>query len=524
LQDNIPEAIVTKKRRFSIIWLIPLVALLIGGWLTFKYLYDKGPVIEIEFGSAEGLAAGKTKIKYKEVEIGVVDEISFGPDLSSVIVTASLDKSMRPHLNEGARFWVVRARVAAGEVQGLGTLLSGAYIGMQPGDGKIRKRSFTGLDKPPVVYSENEGTRYTLSSKVLKSFDAGSPVYYRGMKAGEVTEYKLNETGTEFTIKIFIRAPFDRFVHDTTSFWNASGLSVKLGADGFEMHSESMISVLLGGLAFDNLIKPGSEPSTAGTHFILHKDKTAAENVEYEQGEKKYRVYFDGSARGLSAGSPVTLRGITVGMVTDVRLTYDLRDMSFKIPVEIEFEPERFSIIGHNDTGDSPPTAEDLVAHGLRAQLKSGSIITGQMLIDFDVHPDAAPAEIYYEGDHTVLPTIPTTIEALKNNLLAIMDKINKLPLDEIGVNLNGVLGGVSNLVNSSDATATLANINKATAQLNATLAQAESVAAGLGEDSDAYQDLLRTMHELSGAARSLRQMAEYLERHPEALLKGKPR
>jgi paraquat-inducible protein B len=197
--------------------------------------------------------------------------------------------------------------------------------------------------------------------------------------------------------------------------------------------------------------------------------------------------------------------------------------MSFKIPVELEFEADRFAIIGH-ESGEAPPSAEDLVTHGLRAQLKSGSIITGQMLIDFDVYPDAAPAEIRYEGEYTVLPAIPTTIEELKNNLLAIMDKINKIPLEEIGVNLNGVLGGVNELVNSGDVSATLANINKATAQLNATLAQAESVAAGLGEESDAYQDLLRTMHELSGAARSLRLMAEYLERHPEALLKGKPR
>jgi paraquat-inducible protein B len=523
LPDNIPEAIVTKKQRFSIVWLIPLVALLIGGWLTFKHLYDKGPVITIELGSAEGLAAGKTKIKYKEVEIGVVDEISFGPDLSSVIVTASLDKSMRPHLNEGTRFWVVRARVAAGEVQGLGTLLSGAYIGMEPGDGEGRERSFKALEKPPVLFAESDGTRFTLSSKVLKSFDAGAPVYYRGMKAGEVIEYRLNETGTEFTIDIFVKAPFDRFVHDTTAFWNASGLSVKLGADGLEMQSESMIAVLLGGLAFDNLVKADGAPSASGTHFVLHRNKLAAENVEHQSNEKKFRVYFDGSARGLKAGAPVTLRGITVGQVTDVRLIYDLTDMSFKIPVELEFEADRFAIIGH-ESGEAPPSAEDLVTHGLRAQLKSGSIITGQMLIDFDVYPDAAPAEIRYEGEYTVLPAIPTTIEELKNNLLAIMDKINKIPLEEIGVNLNGVLGGVNELVNSGDVSATLANINKATAQLNATLAQAESVAAGLGEESDAYQDLLRTMHELSGAARSLRLMAEYLERHPEALLKGKPR
>jgi paraquat-inducible protein B len=524
LTDNIPEAIVTKKSRFSVVWLIPLVALMIGGWLTFKYLYEKGVSIQIEFSSANGLAAGKTKIKYKDVEIGVVDDISFGPELANVIVTATLDKDMRKHLNDKTRFWVVRARVAAGEVSGLGTLLSGAYIGMEPGDGEKKQRSFRGLDKPPVLLTEDHGSRYMLSSETLHSFDAGAPVYYRRLKVGEVIRYKLNEKGTRFDIEVFVKTPYDQLVNENTLFWNASGIDVKLGTEGFELHSESMLALLLGGLAFDNLEKESGPQAKSGTSFELYKNREAATSIEYKRSDKQYRLYFDGSARGLNVGAPVTLRGIKLGHVTDVKLEYDMRDMSFKIPVTIEFEPDRLEIIGKESADDEPPSTEDLVKHGLRAQLRSGNILTGQMIIDFDVYPDAEPAEVRHEGEYMVLPTVSTSMESIKNSLSDIMEKIGKMPLDEIGVNLNGVLEGINTMVHSNDVKEILTNINEATAQLNDTLAQTEAVAAGLSEDSDAYQELVRTMHELSGAARSLRQMAEYLERHPEALLKGKPK
>jgi len=524
LTDTLPEAIISKKSRFSVVWLIPLLALMIGGWLTFKYLNEQGTVIQIEFSSANGLAAGKTKIKYKDVEIGVVDEISFGKNLTNVIVTATINNNMRAYLNTKTRFWVVRARVAAGEISGLGTLLSGAYIGMEPGDGRKKQKQFKGLDKTPVLFTEDHGSQYELRSKTLYSFDTGAPIYYRRLKVGEVLSHKLNEQGTEFHVEIFVREPYDKLVHENTLFWNASGIDLKMGADGLEMQTESMISLLLGGIAFDNLSNEPGSIAASGSVYPFFKNKSAAANTLRQRGDQLYRVYFDGSARGLATGAPVTLRGITVGHVTDVKLEYDLRDKVFKIPVTIEFEPDKFSIIGNESGDEKPPSAEDLVSHGLRAQLRTGNIITGQMLIDLDLYPDAEPVEVRYEDEYLVLPAIPTTIESLMQSLDGFLTKIGEMPLDEIGINLNGVLEGMNTLVNSNDVKTTLSNISLATAQLDKTLEQIDGVAAGLSEDSDAYQEVLRTMRELSGAARSLRQMAEFLERHPDALLKGKPR
>lgn len=554
MQDSIPEAITVKKSRFSVVWLIPLVALLIGGWLTFKYLHEKGTAIQIEFASANGLTAGKTKIKLKDVVVGVIDDIAFSKDLQSVIVTATITPEMRDHLNKGTRFWVVRARLAAGEISGLGTLLSGAYIGMEPGEDGKRKKSFKGLDKPPALLTNDHGRQFSLKAESLHSFQAGTPIYYRRLKVGEVLEYSLNEKGSSFDIEVFIHAPYDELVFENSLFWNASGVDVNVSADGFKMRTESVVALLQGGLSFDNLASEDAPQAQSGAVFKLFSSREKATEIDYKRSDQLYRLYFDGSARGLSIGAPVTLRGITLGKVIDVTLEYDLRDNSFKIPVTIEFEPDRLNIIGKENPDVALPTTSDLVELGLRAQLRTGNILTGQMLIDFDLYPDAKPITVYREDEFIVLPTIPTSIDSIKHSLTAIMEKIGNMPLEEIAVNLNGTiegvntlvnsndvkeillninessvqlnetLGSVNTLVNSSDVKDILLNINQASLQLKSTLAQTTIVAEGLSEDSAAYQELVRTLRELSGASRALRQMAEYLERHPEALLKGKSR
>ncbi len=568
MANPIPSAIATRKKRFSIVWLIPLLALALGGWLTFKYLHERGVVIQVEFSSATGLAAGKTRIKYRDVEVGQVDEISFSPDLKTVIVTATINREMSPFLNDKTRFWVVRARVAAGEVSGLETLLAGAHIGMEPGESTHRRKYFKGLDIPPVLFTEDQGSRYRLRSETLHSFEPGAPVYYRRLKVGEVISYELNQEGTWFDIEIFIHAPYNRLVHDNTLFWNAGGVDVQLGTEGLKLQTESLVSILLGGIAFDN---PGNEHNRknaeSGTTFALYRSKKAAANSGYRPGNQLYRVYFDGSARGLNVGAPVTLRGITVGYVTDIKLEYDIEDSAFKIPVTIEFEPDRISMSGGKplSTGFS---AEELVRRGLRAQLRTGNLLTGQMLIDLDIYPDLPPEEVYYEGDYAVLPTIHTTIDSLMLSVNEIMLKLSELPLGEIGHNLNELLAGANEITNSASLRNSIGNVEEFTLQLNDTLGEIRELVAGVDEvvdnansivastqidqilsnvesasskleqtlgavdrtvagfqtDSDAYQSLLRLMHELSAAARSLRQMADYLERHPEALLKGKAR
>ena len=250
LPDDVPSAVVKEKSAFSLIWLIPLLAVAIGAWLSIKAVIEKGPTETIVFKSAEGLVAGKTKIRHKNVEIGQVQEIHFGEDLSNVEVTATLTPDMRKYLTESARFWVVRARLSGGKVTGLGTILSGAYISMSPGEQGKKKRNFIGLDTPPALKIDSPGTRYELTSPTLSSLDVGTPVFYRQLKVGEVIEYELDKDGENVSIEVFIKAPYDRHVYQGSRFWNVSGVNLEMGPDGIVVNTESLSSILFGGIAF----------------------------------------------------------------------------------------------------------------------------------------------------------------------------------------------------------------------------------------------------------------------------------
>ncbi len=542
------------KKRLSVIWLIPILALLMGGWLTFRHLEEEGTVVTIVFDSAEGIAAGKTEIRYRDVSVGMVEDISFSDDLSRVIVTATLNREMRDHLGEDTRFWVVRARLSVNEIQALGTLLSGVYIGMDPGEGGGSGRTaFEGLENPPVLLADDQGSRFVLHSDSLYSYDIGVPVYYRHMQVGEIIDYRLEDNGQSFTIELFVKAPFDKLVHDNTAFWNAGGLDVKLGADGVEVDSQSLVSILIGGVAFDNIEQSPGEQATSGSEFTLHARR--ADAVVASRAElREYRLYFDGSARGLNVDAPVTLRGITVGRVTDVALEYHKKLASFRIPVMVEVDSKKIRVVEEGATGLDTMDDQLLVDFGMRAQLRSGNLVTGQLLVDFDFYPDAEPAELLFEDGYTVLPTVPSPLDALKQSLIGFLDRVNEIPIERMISNLdqvlvevrelvasanalvesadlaatlekiNGLVSDADALVNSADLGSTLASVREATGRLESAMGQAETMFAAYGEDSALYQQAVKMLEELSLATRSLRQMADYIERHPEALLKGKTR
>jgi paraquat-inducible protein B len=509
--DAIPEAVVKSRSGISIVWLIPLVAALIGGWLAWKAFSEQGPTITISFKSAEGLEAGKTKIRYKDVEIGQVEAIGLSDDLTHVIVTAQLVKSADEYLTDKTRFWVVRASVRAGQVSGLGTLLSGAYIGIDPVTSGKHQRHFEGLETPPVVTTGQPGSHFLLKAEKRGSLDVGAPVYYRQIQVGEVVAYDVGEDADSIDFKIFVHAPYDQKVRENTRFWNASGLDVSITAQGIKVDTESLTSILIGGVAFGN---PENETPGAVARkeqvFPLYESREAAREKKYEE-KRRFLLYFDGSVRGLSPGAPVEFRGIQVGEVVDVKLELNVKTLEFQIPVLIDLEPGRIA-----PTGQIPSEwanlskverqnrfFDQLVAQGLRAQLKTGNLITGKLVVDMDIYDKVKTAAIDYSGTYPVLPTIPTSLEELTNRVSAILDKLDQFPIDRIGKNMDATLEGLQLTVT----------------QTQKTLAALEKT---LSTDSPLQQELQQTLEELSGAARSLRLLADYLERNPEAILRGK--
>ncbi|SHO47004.1 PqiB family protein [Desulfopila aestuarii] len=548
-----PVAKVHTGRGFSIIWVIPIIALLIGGWLAYKAMHEKGPEITITFPDADGLEAGKTTIKYKDVEIGKVTAISLLPDLSGVEVTAEMKRDTEAYLTDKTQFWVVRARVAAGEVSGLGTLFSGAYIGCDPSSEGLAHRSFKGLDKPPVLTGRLPGGHFLLHSKTLGSLDVGSPVYYRGIKVGQVVEYGFDDNAESVLIKIFVKDPYNKNVYENSRFWNASGFDFSMDSSGLKVDTQSLISIMLGGIAFDlqEYVEPGQHADET-TSFNLYKNEESSLKERYAV-KSYYLMYFDQSVRGLSPGAPVEIMGIQIGEVVKVELLYDLQDNEFRVPVLVMIEPERMNALiteegkvvqgkemdktieGDFNQKQGVMRPQRLVDKGMRAQLKTGNLLTGQLYIDLDFHKDAAPAKIEINQGYLVFPTIPEPFERILQRVENILKQFEKLQLDKLSQDIGSMVKDLQGLLTKLSAlsgsvnTETLPQINKKTLpKINESLDELKKTLAGIdqtfGSDSALNYNTQRLAEEFSMTLQSLRSLIDYLERDPQALILGKER
>ncbi|RNC64548.1 MAG: MCE family protein [Desulfuromonadales bacterium] len=528
--SDIPEAVAEPKRRHSVqlVWLIPIVAAIIGGTLAVKTFLQKGPTIRIYFKTGEGLEAGKTKIKYKDVEVGLVKSIVVAKDLKHVIATAELKKETKPYLVEDTRFWVVRPRISGGSVSGLGTVMGGSYIGIDIGKSEKPQRTFRGLDEPPAVTMDEPGSRFLLHSTDLGSLDIGSPLYFRRIQVGQVVSYELDKGGTGVTFTVFVAAPYDQHVKANTRFWNASGIDLSMDASGLKLNTQSMVSILIGGIAFQTLDEGGdAPPPSPNTAFTLFASRDEAMKRQ-DTISQDYVLAFTESVRGLTVGAPVDFRGMTVGEVTDIQVELDNRTKGVNMLVYIRYYPQRLrsrAIGPIPSLKDHESIITKMVENGLRAQLKSGNLLTGQLLVALDFFPTAPKAKVNWATTPPQFPTTPGSLAEMQTTLTQIIKKLEKLPLDE-------VVGEVRQTVQTLDAT--LKSADKVVRRMDAevvpearsaleearkTLGAAKQT---LAADAPLQQDLREALRELARTAQSLRVLTDYLERHPEALIRGK--
>ena len=508
---SIPESRTVSRRggRISAVWLVPLIAALAGGWVAVTRILSQGPTIQIVFDTAEGLEAGKTKIHYNGVEVGTLETIRLSDDHQSVIATAQMAPRTEDFLVDGTQFWVVRARISGANITGLGTLISGSYIGMEIGASKTPKREFTALTTPPIVTGDVPGRFFVLKTPNLGSLDRGTPIYFRRLQVGEVSSYQLDDDGKALSIKIFVNAPYDQYVNPDTRFWNASGIDLSLGADGLSVQTQSLLSILIGGIAFETPpIDPVLPPAEENTTFTLFGDRTHAFQLP-ARAPQNYMLVFDDSVRGLTAGAPVEFRGIPIGEVVSIEAHVDAKTFKFSAPVTIDLDAERLGVKVEN----LPPGADmaalrrqmvdSLVARGVRAQLRSGNLLTGAQYVALDFFPDAPPATVDWSQKPVRLPTIPGDLEAIEARVNGIIKKLDELPLKEIGQDLRKAI----------------AELDKTLVSARSTLDNADRL---IQPDSVLGAELGSTLDEVKRAARGLRVLADYLERHPEALIRGK--
>jgi paraquat-inducible protein B len=533
--DELPQPIVRRRRvSASWIWLVPALAAVVGASLVVRSALEAGPQITISFQSGEGLEAGKTPVKYKSVVIGIVHSLGLSPDRNSVLVKVNLHNSAESFATESTRFWVVRPRIGLGGVSGVDTLFSGAFIGADIGDSTESRKEFIGLESPPSVTHGTPGKSFQLHAGDLGSIDVGSPVYYRRIQVGHVTSYQLDADGKSVSLHVFIDAPSDRFVTQATRFWNASGVDVSLGANGLKLNTESLATVIAGGIGFQDIPGPQDDtPAPADASFVLFGDEATA--MRPPDGEPTYiRMRFDQSVRGLSVDAPVEFLGIDIGHVVSVNLDYDEKTEHFPIIVGAVIYPRRLGraqtklaalAAKHGDGEDLAQTVGVLVAHGLRAQARNGNLLTGQQYIGLDFVPGAPKAAFDPAAKPLEIPTARGSLSQLQERLDSIVAKLQKVPFDKIGNHLDETLGQLSSTLKHVN-TELLPELKGSLHGINKTLGSADkalgSADKAFSSDSPLQQNLGLTLEELQRMARSLRVFSDYLAAHPEALIRGR--
>ncbi len=519
---------VVKTRRFnvSLVWIVPIIAALVGASMLISNGLNAGPQIEISFETAMGLEANKTQVKYKNVVIGQVTAIALSDDRSHVVAKVDLNKSAEGFTAEDSVFWVVRPRIGANGISGVDTLLSGAFIGADAGSSEERKRQFVGKETPPAITYGEQGKRFTLHTEDLGSLDIGSPVYYRRIEVGQVVSYQLAEDGKGVDVEIFVHAPNDKYVTTDTRFWNASGIDLTVGASGLKVNTESLSTILAGGVAFvEPKYSPNATPATERSRFDLFADQETA--LAPPDGEPRYiSMSFNQSLRGLAVNAPVEFLGVNIGRVVSVNLDYDAKTKSFPSVVGAVIYPDRLGKahekllkeMGTEDDERSAKLMSAFVKQGLRAQARSANLITGQLYISLSFVPNAAPVAFDVAARPLRIPTVPGSLDKVQEQLQGVVDKISKLPLDEIANNLNGSLSEMQKTLRQVNAEV-LPQMRGTLQQTQKTLAAANSTFA---DDSPERQQLSQAMDEVQRTARSVRVLTDFLSRNPEALIRGR--
>jgi paraquat-inducible protein B len=553
-----PVIVRANRLRFSLVWIVPLVALLAGIVLVVRTLLQTGPLITITFRSAEGLEPGRTEVRYKEVVVGRVNKVGFSPDHGRVLVTVRLDKSAASLARADSQFWVVRPRIGAAGISALGTLFSGVYIGVdagQTGEGETR---FTGLEAPPLLQRGEPGRSFVLDAADLGSLEVGSPLYYRRMRVGRVVGYALDPKRDRVDVQVFVESPNEALVTQASRFWAVSGIDVSVSAAGLSVNTESIASLIAGGIAFSAPAGAAAgSPAQDGRRFVLYADRKAALAPPDGIGQR-VRIVFSPAMRGLAVGAPVELLGAEIGQVQSVTLQYDARSQRFPVEVVAEIFPARltdarreFMAARGGAVQSDAVFLKHLVERGLRAQLKSGNLLTGQPYVALEILANAPKATLDASLPTPTIPSLPGGTGELQAQVQEILERIARIRFEQIGANLEDTLKNTS--LASGTLQETLKSAGAATGALQRTLASADKAILELSpqaqgvlaeaqrslksvqttldgldrnvtqQDAPLLHNANQALAEIQRAARALRVLGEYLQLHPESLLRGKP-
>ena len=530
--QDLNKAKTSRQTRLSPIWVVPIVAIAIGLWLVYDNYASRGTLVTLTMENAEGIEAGNTLIRSRNVEVGRVQGVRLSDDLSHAVLTARIQPEVEDMLREDTRFWVVKPRIGREGISGLGTVLSGAYIQLEPGTAEAPRREFPVSDIPPVAPAGQAGLRLSLTSQLGNSLRVGDPVSYQGYTVGRIEENSFEPLSRTMQHQVFIEEPYTNLVTDSTRFWTSSGIDFRLDADGVRVNVESLEALLGGGVTFgvpEDL--PMGQPVEANTRFTLYADENAAREGTFNR-YLEYVLLVDETVRGLSKGAPVEFRGVRLGTVAAVPWNFTAPQPDsrarFAIPVLIRIEPQRLGIENSDiDLEEWQDRFQRMFGLGLRASLKNGSLLTGALFVDLNFQRDLADEYVAERfSDRAVFPTVPGGFAQIQAQVTDLLDKLNALEVEPLLTGLDRNLQASESMLNEvRDVSASLNQLlNDPETQavggnLNATLDELRSTLQGLSPSSPAYQELTTAIERLDRLMRDLQPLTRTLNDNPRALL-----
>jgi len=552
-EEKQPQLVDAQPRRSALsgIWIVPIVAAFIALYLGWQSYAQHGAEITISFQSGDSITAGQTQVRYKGISLGTVRSLAIDPKTRLVEVKVRMTRESAEYMTDRARFWMVRPRLASGDISGVETIIAGAFIQCDPGPqgkGNVgEKDHYQGLETPPTDRYDEPGTTYILKTDRLGPVSNGSAVYFRDVLVGEVLDYDIGTGFEPISIHVFIHAPYDKLVRPGTKFWNSSGFGLQVGPQGLQIQLQSLKSLIAGGIDFET---PDDQKQLAAapakTVFTLYRDQDEADAAALRR-RIPYVSYFESSAKNLGLNAPVFLYGIRVGTVSEVSLLVDPKTASARVRVGYEIEPERVA----NPVPEMPDMlmlTQRMVQHGLRAKIVSNNLLTGQQVLSLEFVPHAPSAAATMDKDAILIPPGPSgSIDNITDSLSDVTAKLDQIPFAQIGNNLNGLLLHADQMVAGPDMqsalhslsatlaeartlvqkadqgmTPALARLPQISADLQQSVAHANSALASVDQNSDLQHELRQSMDQIRDASQSIALLADFLDRHPEALIRGR--
>ncbi|MDC9613041.1 intermembrane transport protein PqiB [Xenorhabdus khoisanae] len=529
-EEDQAQARISKLKSWSPVWIVPIITVLIGAWILFYHFSHQGPEVILITSNAEGIEAGKTKIKSRSVDVGVVEKVSLSDNLGQVIIKARLNDGMERLLHKDTAFWVVKPQIGREGVSGLSTLLSGVFIELQPGTQGGEEKKFSLLDSPPLASPDAKGIRIILTSEKAGRLSPGDPVLFRGYRVGSVEAGIFDPISRLVRYQIFVNAPYDGLLTTNVRFWKDSGVAFDMSSQGIRVDVASLSTLFGGGVSFDvpegwGLGNPVKEKEV----FKLYDNEKNIQNSLYTE-HKGFLLFFSDSVRGLQSGAPVEFRGIRVGTVVKVPFyTESIKqrvDSDFRIPVLIHIEPGRFK----KELGDGFDTDKELkeiIERGLRASLKSGNLLTGALFIDLNFFPDEKDWENPHKvAGYDVLPTVSGGLAQIQQKVITALDKINNMPIEPVFIQATRTLEESQKTIKTAQKT--MDELNRILASketqglpkdIQNTLNELNRSMQGIQPGSPAYNKLVDNMQRLDQVMRELQPVLKTLNNKSNALV-----